>query len=384
VNVRSKNQNERHETATIHEVFDGHGDSQNAASRRITLMIVTLFWVGQFGANTLFAQLTSPEVALETLWPRAVVCAAGAAITLGCIVFQERWRHSQLAVRAYWAIACTIVSAAALAEINYVIFAQFGGGLGTSPFWILFTLQMVPRLWVFGSVYAMALAISYSTDVRAREQEIAALAALAQDAQLRALRSQLNPHFLFNALNSIAALIHEERTQEAEATTEDLADFLRVTLSLDPQRLIQLHEEISLQRSYLEIQKVRFPTRLNVIIDIAPEVENALVPNLILQPLIENSIKHAVAKSSAPVTVTIQARTNGGKLEIKVKDNGAETTNSRAARGTGFGLVNVAARLSAHFGSDAALSFGACEDAGFSNSLVMPYATLNDAARPHR
>src|SRR5213076_2031634 len=103
----------------------------------------------------------------------------------------------------------------------------------------------------------------------------------AQDAQIRGLRSQLNPHFLFNALNSVAALIRESRTVQAEETTEHLADFLRIVLSLDPQQLITVTEEVSLQRIYLDIQKVRFPKRLQPIYDIAAGIEDALVPNLI-------------------------------------------------------------------------------------------------------
>jgi two-component system LytT family sensor kinase len=345
VNVRPDNPNERQADGGIHGAFATSADSRNVALRRITIIVVTLFWVGQFGANTLYTQLTSPEAALETLVPRALVCVAGEIISLGCIALQNRWRSSRLSVRAYWAVGFTIISSLLLGIANLLIFEAFLGPMGTSPYWERFwgnyPMQVIPRLWVFGAVYAMALAISYSADVREREEEIAALRGLAQDAQLRALRSQLQPHFLFNALNSIAALIREGRAQQAEDTTEHLADFLRITLSLDPQRLITVAEETLLQRIYLDILKVRFPTRLNVVFDIPTDVERALVPNLILQPLVENSIKHAVARSTATVTVQVRARAVGEELRIIVEDDGG---NSACSSSTTSSLRSAACR----------------------------------------
>lgn len=375
MNVWPDKSNERREALSKRNRFVFGVDSRNVALRRITIIIVTLFWVGQFGANTLFAQLNSPEEVLQTLIPRALVCVAGAFISLACIALQDRWRRLRLSVRAYWAIGLTVISSALLGIANILIFEAFVGPLGSSPYWVRFgsnfPMLVVPRLWVFGSVYAMSLAISYSADVREREEEIAALRGLAQDAQLRALRSQLHPHFLFNALNSIAGLIREGRAQQAEDTTEHLADFLRITLSLDPQRLITLSEEVALQRIYLDIQKVRFPKRLNLVVDIAPDVERALVPNLILQPLVENSIKHAVARSTAPVRVEVRARADGHNLRVVVEDDGGNAASAPAARGSSMGLANVAERLSAHFGNDASLSFGP-ESGGFRNVILLP------------
>jgi two-component system LytT family sensor kinase len=376
VNIRPEDPNERNASIAIHDVFPAATDSRNVASRRITIVIVTIYWISQFGANTLYTQLTSPEAAIVSLLPRGLVCAAGELITLACIALQDRWRHSRLSIRAYWAVGFTIISAAALGAVGHIIFEAFLGPMGTSPFWVRFwasyPVEVVPRLWAFLSVYAMSLAISYSTDLREREEEIVALRTLAQDAQLRALRSQLNPHFLFNALNSIAALISDGRAEEAEETTEHLADFLRIALSLDSHGLITIHEETSLQRIYLDIQKVRFPTRLNVVFNIAPEIENALVPNLILQPLVENSIKYAVARSTTPVTVKICAEADAGKLHIIVEDDGGNAAIQGSERGNRMGLKNVAERLSAHFGDDASLVYSAHPQGGFRNSMHIP------------
>lgn len=345
--------------------------------RPVTIWVVTLFWIAQFGAATLFTQLNAPEAAIVALLPRTLACSAGELISLACISLQDRRRGVSLKVRAYWAIAFTILSAFILGVLNHLIFELFLGPTTTSGFLLSLPGEVVPRLWVFGSVYAMSLAISYSTEVHEREEEIASLAALAQDAQLRALRSQLNPHFLFNALNSIAALIQDNRPEQAEQTTENLADFLRITLSLDPQRQLTITEETALQRIYLDIQEVRFPTRLNIKFDIEPAVEDALVPNLILQPLVENSIKYAVARSSAPVTIHIRAEAAGDKLQIIVEDDGGNASGSAPAKGNRMGLANVAQRLSAHFGDDASLSFGPLDSGGFRNSILLPLSTAS-------
>lgn len=372
MNIRPDNQHEWHAMLAFQGVFGRAADSRNVALRPVTIWVVTLFWVAQFGASTLFTQLNAPEAAIVALLPRTLACLSGELITLACISLQDRRRDVSLRVRAYWAIAFTVLSAFILGALNHVIFELFLGPTTTSGFLLSLPGEVVPRLWVFGSVYAMALAITYSTEVHEREEEIASLRALAQEAQLRALRSQLNPHFLFNALNSIAALIQDGRPEQAEETTENLADFLRITLSLDPQRLLTVAEETSLQRIYLEIQEVRFPTRLKVRFNIAPEVEDALVPNLILQPLVENSIKYAVARSTAPVTIQIHAEAAGGKLHIIVEDDGGNASGPDSAKGNRMGLANVAQRLSAHFGEDASLSFGPQDAGGFHNSILMP------------
>jgi len=335
-------------------------------------MIVAIFWLGQFGANTLFMQLSEPSMTAVSLVPRALVCIAGALISIGFIAVQDRRSSRPLRERAYIAIAFTFVSAGLLGILNRYIFEAFLGLKETSSFLIAFTASLVPRLWIFGTIYAMSLAVSYSAEVRRREEEIVALKALAQDAHLRALRSQLNPHFLFNALNSITALIADGRAQQAETITEDLADFLRITLSLDPQRQITLKEEVALQRIFLDIQKVRFPTRLDVAIDIDAGAENALVPNLILQPLVENSIKYAVARSSLPVTLSIRAVADGDRLKIVVEDDGGDAGRDGRSKGAHVGLANVAERLAGHYGEEVKFQFGASPESGYRNTIEMP------------
>ena len=149
------------------------------------------------------------------------------------------------------------------------------------------------------------------------------LAREAQEAQLRALRYQINPHFLFNTLNSLSSLILSQRTDTAERMLMNLSTFFRATLSADPTADVSLDEEIRLQRLYLDIEQIRFPDRLPCRGRRARRLaRRARVPVLILQPIVENAVKYGVAKSRKPVTVRISAYEEAGRLHIKVKDDG--------------------------------------------------------------
>ena len=190
-----------------------------------------------------------------------------------------------------------------------------------------------------------------------QERRIAEVTTAAQEAQLTALRYQLNPHFLFNALNSISALIVTRRNEDAEAMTDKLSSFLRSSLNADPTALIPLEEELALTEEYLDIEGVRFGDRLNVNVDCSAEACTALVPSFLVQPLVENAVKHGVARSSAPVAIEIDAAIDGGCLCIKVANCVADTESEplRDNAGAGVGLANVERRLQAVFGKRASL-----------------------------
>jgi LytS/YehU family sensor histidine kinase len=226
---------------------------------------------------------------------------------------------------------------------------------------------------VFGSISAIVLAVSYADDIRRREQRISALQALADSAQVRALRNQLNPHFLFNALNSIAGLIAGGHHTSAERMTEDVADFLRVSIAMDAQSLITLGDELRLQDLYLQIEKVRFPDRLLVESDVPDELRTLLVPALITQPLIENSIKYAVARSTGLVRLSIRVRRTDSGIEIVIEDDGGNAAET-APKGAKLGLSNVINRLHAHYGTSASFQAQVTESGGFRNVIVIAHA----------
>ena len=347
--------------------------SSSIASRRLTVAIILVFWVVLFASFTAYGLLMWPERELN-LAPRAIICAGGALISFGIVAAQQRLRGQRLAVRALAALALAIAGAALHALVNHGIFSVFLEGYGDGQIWRSLSLQFLDRFWVFISLSAIILALSYSADIRDREAQIHALQSLAQSAQIRALRYQLNPHFLFNALNSVAGLMTRHRVVEAESMTVSLADFLRTSLALDPQSTIPLEKEIHLQRLYLDIEKVRFPERLRTHVDIAPNVERALVPSLITQPLVENSLKYAVARSTEPVDLRISASAANGCLEILVEDSGGNA-DQEATNGAHVGLLNVAERLRAHYGKEAQIRSGPKEDGGFSNLIRLPLKT---------
>jgi two-component system LytT family sensor kinase len=187
--------------------------------------------------------------------------------------------------------------------------------------------------FLFAAWAALYVAMSYATQLRASDRRAAAFAREAQEAQLRALRYQINPHFLFNTLNSLSSLILSQRTDVAERMIMNLSTFFRTTLSADPTADISLDEEIKLQRLYLDIEQVRFPERLNVEIDIPETLGSARVPILILQPIVENAIKYGVARSRRPVTLRISAVEEAGRSHISSSARSTSPLISSAASG---------------------------------------------------
>jgi hypothetical protein len=188
-----------------------------------------------------------------------------------------------------------------------------------------------------------------------QELQLSQALANAQSAQLAALRYQLNPHFLFNALNSISALIVTKRNQEAELMTEKLSSFLRSSLNADPGELIPLEEELSLTEEYLDIESVRFGDRLDVEVDCGPDACEALIPSFLVQPLVENAIKHGVARSKSPTRINIDGEVADGILQIRVANCVAPDPAGPTPASGGVGLANVRSRLQAVYGEEASL-----------------------------
>lgn len=347
---------------------------EHLSSRTVAMAIIAALWTMVFLAFSAEQLMSAPAGAWSFVVPRAISSVAGAVISFGIFVVLRHMGNRTLAVRAFAALGLAIAGTALLAAANYRIFLPFlPANLDPSPVWIAFAADFLSRLWIFGSISGIVLALTYVSDIREREDRINALQALAHDAQIRALRNQLNPHFLFNALNSIAGLLSRGRGREAEEMTENLADFLRATLTLDPRRPITLADETRLQELYLAIEIVRFPDRLKVTVEIPDDLRDVLVPSLITQPLIENSIKYAVAGSISPVELRITANAEGDRLALTIEDCGGDSERS-VTKGSSLGLANVAERIKAHFGERAELEVGALPGGGFRNRLLVPIA----------
>lgn len=218
---------------------------------------------------------------------------------------------------------------------------------------------------------ALYFALAKAEEARAAERREGEYRRAAEAAELRSLRYQVNPHFLFNTLNSLSALVMTERRDDAETMIQTLSTFYRHTLSGDPTTDIALLDEIEMQKLYLKIEAVRFPNRLLTKIDVDDAVRDAKVPGMILQPLVENSVKYAVAATQRPVTIGIKARRDGRDLLVMVSDDGPGVPASKAD-GCGIGMRNVRDRLRARYGDAAQITFGQQPDGGFATVLRMP------------
>lgn len=237
-------------------------------------------------------------------------------------------------------------------------------------------------VWLFFFIAwsAFYLANEAQKEALGAERRIADAESAAQAAQVRALRYQVNPHFLFNTLNSLSSLVMTGRTDRAENMLLALSTFFRTSLSLDPGADVSLAEEIDLQRLYLDIEKSRFPDRLHVEIDVPQELEQARLPALLLQPIVENAIKYGVSKSRKAVVIRIDARHLENhrmivEISNRMKNGGKDELPAATHEGTGLGLSNVCQRLEARFGSRASCRYGPMASGGYKVSLTMPVET---------
>jgi signal transduction histidine kinase len=237
--------------------------------------------------------------------------------------------------------------------------------------------------FLFAAWSAIFIAMTQQQLARLTERRLAEAETAAHAAQVQALRYQVNPHFLFNTLNSLSALVMSGRADRAEDMLMALSTFFRTSLSLDPSADVTLGQEIGLQRLYLDIEKIRFPERLRVKVDVPDELADTPVPALILQPLVENAIKYGVSATRDPVLLTISARPlDGGRMQIDVTNRLAEAGPTIPAavpahEGTGLGLANVCQRLEAHYGDRADCRFGPIPG-GYQVSIALPMVSKDD------
>jgi LytS/YehU family sensor histidine kinase len=185
-------------------------------------------------------------------------------------------------------------------------------------------------------------------------------------AELKALRAQVNPHFLFNALNTIAALIPRNPGPAASAV-EQLAEVFRYTLNRADREWTQVSEELEAVRAYLEIERARFGERLRFRIEASPEAARARIPAMMVQTLVENAVKHGIAGLSALGTVDIRATTDQNRVRVEVRDSGP---GFREGAAEGYGLRNIRERLAGYFGESAYLLLGRDADSGMTLAAV--------------
>lgn len=389
---------------------------------RTVLASVLGLWLCYFLLSTIRAHLMDFGFAEETLWRRALACGLGVAITLALWLVLRLFDHRPLPVKIVAALLLSLPVSVALAQSNRLVFQPLeervftreaerrgltvnkvpSGDLlvdipeprdiapvtGTTTTrtitvsattmrgdpWHYLVEVVFSRYFMMLAWCALYLALLTGVAARAAERRESAYRRAARAAELRSLRYQVNPHFLFNTLNSLSALVLTGRTQDAERMIGTMSTFYRHSLAEDPTGDVPLRQELELQRLYLDIEAVRFPHRLGTRYDLPPELEEVCVPGMILQPLVENSILHALAPTTQAVTITIAARCEGDRLLLEVSDDGPGPAGNAppAHRGFGIGIANVRERLAARFGSAAQVTSGPGPLGGYATRLNLP------------
>jgi two-component system, LytTR family, sensor kinase len=319
---------------------------------------------------------------------RIIVTLVGIALTWLLYLFLRLFDRQPLGVRVATAFAAAIPCAIAIAWANFFVFNIYDPiGLFSDPTlgnqvqdlreqlgftaWQEIAEIAITRYFFLIAWASLYLALGYAREVREAERTASRFAQAAQDSELRSLRYQVNPHFLFNTLNSLSSLVIKGDRDKAEAMIQNLSTFYRTSLSSDPLEDVTLAEEVELQKQYLDIEAVRFPERLRTVIDIPPALADERIPALILQPLVENAIKYGVSRTTRPVTLRIAASQRDGWLDLVVEDDG-ELSPKPDQHGSGIGLANVRDRLEARYGAAAKLTTEQKQGGGFVASISIP------------
>lgn len=245
-------------------------------------------------------------------------------------------------------------------------------------FWDTWSITLLYQVLIFLIAYALILVITYLVDSRERVARQMAEAARLNDelsqAQLAALRRQMEPHFMFNTLNSIAGLVRDQRNDAAVSMIVGLSEFLRRASSDAHRAQVTLAEEVEYLQRYVDIQKVRFGDRLRVNLDIAPELLEARVPSLLLQPLVENAIKHGVATRVAGGDIRVSGTRREDRIVLTVYNDGPGFPHVWETNGAGVGLVNLRTRLGILHGTDAGLQMRRADTEGVEVIVTLPLA----------
>jgi hypothetical protein len=236
---------------------------------------------------------------------------------------------------------------------------------------------------VYFAVLGVEHAVFHFLQARERETQAARLTAQLAEARLGALRMQLQPHFLFNSLNAITVIVRDRDPATATRLLEQLGDMLRRVMRQDRPQEVGLAEELDFVRQYLAIEEVRFSDRLRVEYAIDPALASAAVPEFVLQPLVENAVRHGVARRTEPSVVRIGARREGHDLILTVSDQGPGPAGAGEAPASGVGLSNIRERIRTLYGERAELLLAPGPDGGTTATVRLPYHGLTPGAEQH-
>jgi two-component system, LytTR family, sensor kinase len=348
------------------------------------LLTAQAFLVIQFGlrARDDLGDVT-PAVTLPELFYNVLAdCLVWAFLTLLIFWLGKRfpftkrtWRRSVLA----HALACLIFGffqAAGVALAGEVLRHDIPKPtLSANVLFFFFVAKLNNNVFFYWAILAVSQILSYYRQLRDRELRASQLEAKLAQAQLQVLKMQLHPHFLFNTLHAISALIHKD-VELADRMIARLGDLLRTTLENANRQEIPLQQELGFIEPYLEIEKARLGPRLTVQLDIDPAAMEASVPNLILQPLVENAIRHGIAPRAEPGKLAIQARRENGCLHLAVVDDGPGLRLDKTVV-QGIGLSNTRARLENLYGVSQRLDLVNVPGGGLRVAMTIPFREAN-------
>ena len=394
--------------------------------RYVGASIIAL-WTAYFLLITARGSLFEMDLEADLLLRRAAVCMVGAGVTLVLWLILRLFDASKTWLKIVVALLMALPGAVMIAQFNQFMFAEIqekmyqkfaeergvslrrdeagnllveipqprdwrvtredgaSDGDGAESPMYTFTLEearegyarwlpivdaALSRYYLLLTWAALYIAMLYGAQARAAERRGERFRSAAKAAELRSLRYQVNPHFLFNTLNSLSSLVMTGKAERAEEMIQAMSNFYRHSLADDTTADVQLADEFELQKHYLDIETLRFPERLKVEFILPPQLESCRVPGMILQPLVENAVKYGVAPVNRPVRVVVSADEEFDRLVIRVADDGPGTPKGTES-GFGIGLANVKDRIQARFGRDATITSGPVED-GYVTELRLP------------
>jgi two-component system LytT family sensor kinase len=320
------------------------------------------------------------------LWWQTMEWYSWAIFSIAIFWLLRRFEHERKRGR----YALLLLGSAVVFALAHVLVLTTGArieaaALETGKTWlellvIVFTNHFHSDVFTYAAIVSCWHAVNYFRKYREGEAEAARLQTALAESRLQALRHQLQPHFLFNTLHSISTLNHED-PKAANRMIARLSELLRFTLEANDQQ-IPLRQEIEFIRRYLEIEQIRFGQRLHVRIDLAPDVLDAQVPTLLLQPLVENAIRHGIAPYSAPGEIVISAHRQNDTLYITVGDTGPGLNADANAAKNGVGLTNTRARLEQLYGNQHRFELRNGESRGLIAELHLPLTLAENSATP--
>jgi two-component system LytT family sensor kinase len=305
--------------------------------------------------------------------PTAIATATGYCLTLIMAVILRQLITRSPRVTWGGSVTVVLIASAIFSFIEVWAFTAFYRG-GEMPSGLQFFGAILLDFTLLVAWAGLYYGINFYILIEEQNDQLLRLETQSSNAQLAMLRYQLNPHFLFNTLNSISTLVLLKQTERANAMLSRLSSFLRYTLANEPTALVPLAQEVETLKLYLEIERMRFEERLRPTFEIDPRVTRARLPSLLLQPLVENAIKYAVTTQEEGADIRISAQQVGNRVQIAVSDTGPGLQEKAIARqaSTGVGLANIRDRLVQAFGEEQRFDIETNEDGGFRVLIEIP------------